>query len=407
MRHPTRIRQLLAAAAATLALLASSCASEAPPRAVPTTTSAPDPPSPTSTELEEPSPCDDPSAEDLGDGFFEHTGLIYKLVDGDCLLQPRGLADPVDDASAEEDIQPTVALEPDQEPPEEAAEPTPESEPEAVVEAPAEVLAVDGAEPDAAPLQPESVQPCPEGEHRHDDGGICHPDDPEPPAATTTAAPTAASTTTAAPTPTTEPPTTTAAPTPTTVPPTTTAPPVSVEVECAEGFVSMPEHGTETDDGCRPEVCEHGRGDDGHCLPTPVEEETVQQPSTNPDDHPCARQNDAADGLLGYCTADGVRYHFDGSELPFWHVSPGQGGERCPSVSGDYAWGGKTQHFEWRGALPVGRWQAEICVSDRFFPDTGRLLVRVAGAQGAPGRADRRPVWHGTWSRAPARKAPG
>ena len=115
--------------------------------------------------------------------------------------------------------------------------------------------------------------------------------------------------------------------TPTTVP----------EVFCAEGLVSMPEYATDTDDGCRFEVCNDGRGDDGWCLaPEYVEVENPDdappvEPSTDPEDHPCDRQVDSDDGVMGICTAGGVRYCFDNG----WGLCPAGGGERCPPLPAD------------------------------------------------------------------------
>ena len=107
-------------------------------------------------------------------------------------------------------------------------------------------------------------------------------------------------------------------------------------VSCADGLVVMAEFVSDDDDGCRPEVCDDGRGDDGWCLaPDYVEVEDPGdeplgepvEPSTDPGAHPCERQVDSADGLLGICTAGGVRYCFDSG----WDLCPGGGGEPCPA----------------------------------------------------------------------------
>ena len=209
---------------------------------------------------------------------------------------------------------------------------------------------------DAAQEVPEQ-EPCPEGEHGHD--GECHDDEPAPEPETITAAPT----TTAAPAVVT--PTTTAAPEPV-VATTTTVP----EVFCPEGQVHMPEFTTETDPGCRVEVCDNGRTSDGWCRgPDYVEVENTEddpgepaEPSTDPNDHPCQRQDDSADGLLGICTHDGVRYCFDHE----WLLCPGGGGEPCPATSGPLAFRGRGGLNSVSNIVPLtaGRWRADICLWD-------------------------------------------
>ena len=148
---------------------------------------------------------------------------------------------------------------------------------------------------------------------------------------------------------------------------TTTVP----EVFCAEGLVPMPEHATDTDDGCRYEVCDNGRTSDGWCRgPDYVEVENPEddppgdplEPSTDPNDHPCQRQDDSADGLLGICTYREVRYCFDHE----WLVCPGGGGEPCPSVSGPLAFSGRGGLNTVRNLVPItaGWWRADVCLWD-------------------------------------------
>lgn len=250
--------------------------------------------------------------------------------------------------------------------------------------------AADEEDPADAAQEVPDQEPCPEGEHGHD--GECHDDDPAPEPETITAA---APTTTAAPTASVTP-TTTAAPeavTATTVPevatPTTTAAPASEitttttvpEVFCAEGLVSMPEHATDTDDGCRFETCDNGRTGDGWCRgPDYVEVENPgddpgepAEPSTDPNDHPCQRQDDAADGLLGICTHRGVRYCFDHE----WLVCPGGGGEPCPAVSGPLAFSGRGGLNTVDNIVPLtaGKWRADICLWDSPYGPSDFTVV--------------------------------
>ena len=111
-----------------------------------------------------------------------------------------------------------------------------------------------------------------------------------------------------------------------------------------------------TSDGwCRgPDYVEVENGGEDPGDPTP--------PSTDPNDHPCTRQIDSADGLLGICTYDGVRYCFDHE----WLVCPGGGGEPCPAVSGPLAFSGRGGSNTVRNPVPIttGRWRADICLWD-------------------------------------------
>ena len=194
----------------------------------------------------------------------------------------------------------------------------------------------------------------------------------EPATPTTTEPATPTTTEPATPT-TTEPATEPATPTTTEPPPTTTAPPTVSDdaVFCAEGLVPMPEYATETDNGCRYEVCDNGRTSDGWCRgPDYVEVENPDddpgepvEPSTDPNDHPCQRQDDSADGLLGICTYQGVRYCFDHE----WLVCPGGGGEPCPPTPpGPLAFTGRGGLNTVRNPVPIttGRWRADICLWD-------------------------------------------
>ena len=96
MTPPSRILTAALAAAAALSLLASSCASEpaVPPAAAPTT-------QPPTQGVELPasqdSPCDDPTAENLGEGLYLHSGFVYEKSGEKCLWRPADtLEDPPD-----------------------------------------------------------------------------------------------------------------------------------------------------------------------------------------------------------------------------------------------------------------------------------------------------------------------
>lgn len=121
---------------------------ETPTDTVVTTTTA----APTATGApEEVAACDDPAAEDLGDGFFERDGFVYEMTDSGCLFRPR------------------------------RPEPEPSSKPEPA----AEPAAVEDTPPDA-PSEGPAPEECEEGQHRHTPEGFCHGDAetlPAPPSA--------------------------------------------------------------------------------------------------------------------------------------------------------------------------------------------------------------------------------
>ena len=137
---------------------------------------------------------------------------------------------------------------------------------------------------------------------------------------------------------------------------------------CGEGFVVLAEFATDTDDGCRQELCEHDRGDDGVCL---TSDQVSVEPSTGA--HPCARQVDSADGLLGICTHGGVRYCYNGG----WDLCPGGGGEPCPPTSGPLTFRGRGGLNTVSNVVPLtpGRWRADICLWDSPYGKTSFNVV--------------------------------
>ncbi len=157
MKHRPRIRHLLTAAAAALALVASSCADEPPPtQAAPPVTEPPPavedtPEEPTTGEASPPEvdPCDDPEAEDLGNGLYELDGSRYEMTDVGCMFRPN--------RPGSGDTGTGDSTEPQE--PEPAADPASDAEPEP------------SAETDAS-----GVEECDEGTHRHHDLLACHAD---------------------------------------------------------------------------------------------------------------------------------------------------------------------------------------------------------------------------------------
>ena len=185
-------------------------------------------------------------------------------------------------------------------------EPDPESEPEPV-EA-------------SEPAESEPEPPCPGGEHRHDDGGICHPTDPEP-----------------------EP----------------------VEVVDEPEPEPVPEPFDEEIEDFDP--AEH----------------VLVEPSTDPDAHPCDQLDDNADGAPGVCVVDGERFCYSETgwgDCPGGDtVSDGL----CPVVEpGDvFAFTGTTQITgEWPlVSLSEGVWRVDACLRENDLKTgaAGRFTVAL------------------------------
>ena len=210
----------VAAALVATALITSACSSEPEPLpkvVAETTTTAP----PTSAEApRKPSVCDDPTSEDLGDGFYQREqGSIHERVGEACLFRPHGLGSPATDAGFDEERSAEIA--------EQLADPEPvEVQPAEMVE---QVLeAVDEA--------------VPEGDTITTEAPTTTPPEPEPvPTTTTPPEPEPVPTTTTPPEP--EPvPTTTTPPEPEPVPTTTTRPEPEI-ARTADGWI-IPVAGT-------------------------------------------------------------------------------------------------------------------------------------------------------------------
>ena len=237
-------------------------------------------------------------------------------------------------------------------------EPDPESEPEPV----------EASEPAPEPAESEPEPPCPGGEHRHDDGGACHPTDPEPE-------------------------------------------PVEVvdepELEPVEASELAPEPAESEPEPACPGG-DHRHDDGGICHPIDAEPEPVEvvdepapepfdeeiedfdpaehvlvEPSTDPDAHPCEQVDDNADGAPGVCVVDGERFCY--SEAG-WGDCPGgdavsDGSCRVVEPGDVFAFTGTTQII---GELPLvlmdeGTWRIDACLRDNDLTTgvPGRFTVSL------------------------------
>lgn len=105
--------------------------------------------------------------------------------------------------------------------------------------------------------------------------------------------------------------------------------PIPEDVICGDGLTLMEEFIAENDNGCRPDVCDHGRGDDGQCL-TPEEELLTGEEAAEAadEDHllsfdEYAPDTECTEVSLGVCEdADGTLHCHDTNTG--WAECPGQ-----------------------------------------------------------------------------------
>ena len=131
------------------------------------------------------------------------------------------------------------------------------------------------------------------------------------------------------------------------------------------------------------------------------------EPSDDPDAHPCERQRDSDDGMLGICTADGIRYCFDGG----WSRCPG-GGQPCPSLPDGDPLAFTGRGWPGPGSPPTvpftaGRWRAELCLADSPYGRSG-FTVALLDSEGWPvARIGDDWTFALVWVRGPADGEPG
>ena len=100
---------------------------------------------------------------------------------------------------------------------------------------------------------------------------------------------------------------------------------------CEDGLTRFEDLVTEEDNGCRPQVCDNGRGDDGHCL-FAEEELTEEEAAALADADPLPWEEYGLEGCtevaLGMCDLDGVLHCHN--TITGWAECPGQpSGDPC------------------------------------------------------------------------------
>ena len=144
--------------------------------------------------------------------------------------------------------------------------------------------------------------------------------------------------------------------------------PVEQDVICGEGLTLMEEFVTDTDNGCRPEMCDDGRTDRGDCqLPPEDEPMTAEEVAAVVDAEPLAPEEYIPEGCtevsLGVCEQDGMTYCHD--TIAGWAECPGQPtGDPCEhDVDNPLSYSGSTQSQPESVTLPAGTWLVTVCLT--------------------------------------------
>ena len=160
---------------------------------------------------------------------------------------------------------------------------------------------------------------------------------------------------------------------------------VEPEVICGEGLTLMEEFVTDTDNGCRAEICDDGRDHHGDCaLPPadePMTEEEVAELPTETIPYEEYGLEDCTEVSLGVCDQGGVLYCHDTVEG--WTECPGQpSGDPCEhDESNPLSFAGSGQIT---GQIPTvtlspDTWSVSVCLWDNTI-STGqpeRFLVNL------------------------------
>ena len=181
---------------------------------------------------------------------------------------------------------------------------------------------------------------------------------------------------------------------------------------CEDGLTRFEDLVTEEDNGCRPQVCDNGRGDDGHCL-FAEEELTEEEAAALADADPLPWEEYGLEGCtevaLGMCDLDGVLHCHN--TITGWAECPGGGTAAegsCPAVEPDdpFAFTGPLLANE---AVPLvlmeeGTWRIDACVRGMTTGEPSRFTVSLFTPPNEEGRGkggvlfDEEAVVNGEWT---------
>ena len=161
--------------------------------------------------------------------------------------------------------------------------------------------------------------------------------------------------------------------------------PVEQDVICGEGLTLMEEFVTDTDNGCRPEMCDDGRDDHGDCALPPADEPMTEEEVAELPTETIPQGEYGLEGCtevsLGVCDLEGVRYCHDTVEG--WNECPGQPtGDPCEHDASDplsFTGSGQVTGQIPTVTLSPDTWSISICLWDNNI-STGqheRFLVHL------------------------------
>ena len=144
--------------------------------------------------------------------------------------------------------------------------------------------------------------------------------------------------------------------------------PIPQEVICGEGLTLMEEFVTDTDNGCRPEMCDHGRDHHGDCALPPADEPMTEEEVAELPTETIPQEEYGLEGCtevsLGVCDLEGVLFCHDTVEG--WTECPGQpSGDPCEHDESDpLSFAGSTQSQPESVTLPAGVWAVSVCLTN-------------------------------------------
>ena len=145
--------------------------------------------------------------------------------------------------------------------------------------------------------------------------------------------------------------------------------PLEQDVICGDDLVLLAEFVTDTDNGCRPEMCDDGRTDHGDCQLPPEDEPMTEEEVAELPTETIPQEEYGLEGCtevsLGVCDQDGLLFCHDTVEG--WTECPGQPtGDPCEhdasdplTVAGASDTGGTTPEI----TLASGLYRVDICLS--------------------------------------------
>ena len=164
--------------------------------------------------------------------------------------------------------------------------------------------------------------------------------------------------------------------------------PLERDVICGDGLVLLAEFVTDTDNGCRPEMCDDGRTDHGDCQLPPEDEPMTEEEVAELPTETIPQEEYGLEGCtevsLGVCDQDGLLFCHDTVEG--WNECPGQPSEGCTkNDAAAFAYDHLDQptgNELLSPSLSPGVWKltARVCGNDTMTGNPSGFVVSVRGS---------------------------